>query len=205
MTDGRERVRSVLSKIRIGIFLLSSFPIDTWLLVLWRACGLLATFGSVRVGYLVGLGLCLGGFQGGVPSARLPHFCVFCRREISLHLNPLLNLNTRAELEKKKDECAHECAGSSAKPLALFLFSLLATPLLLLLLLRVARRRRDHLQVLHIALKLAPVLQLHHAPSGVGVEPCHDAPLPVHLLRLEAVQLDASADGNGRGGGGGGG
>ena len=82
--------------------------------------------------------------------------------------------------------------------LALFLFSLLATPLLLLLL-RVARRRRNPLQVLHLALKLAPVLQLHDAPSGVGVEPRHDAPLPVQLgLGLEAVQLDASADGNGR-------
>ena len=70
----------------------------------------------------------------------------------------------------------------------------------LLLLLRVGRRRRRQLlQVLHLALKLAPVLQLHDAPSGAGVEPRHDAPLPVELLHLKAVQLDASADGNGRG------
>ena len=70
---------------------------------------------------------------------------------------------------------------------------------LLLLLLRVARR--NPLEVLRLALKLAPVLQLHHAPSGVGVEPRHDTPLPVQLLHLKAVQLDASANGNGRGGG----
>ena len=57
----------------------------------------------------------------------------------------------------------------------------------------------DNLQLLRLALKLAPVIQLHDAPSGAGVEPRHDAPLPVELLRLEAVQLDASADGNGRG------
>ena len=71
---------------------------------------------------------------------------------------------------------------------------------LLLLLRSHRRRRRNPLQVLHLALKLAPVLQLHDAPSGVGVEPRHDAPLPVQLgLGLEAVQLDASANGNGRG------
>ncbi len=73
---------------------------------------------------------------------------------------------------------------------------------LLLLLRSHRRRRRNPLQVLHLALKLAPVLQLHDAPSGVGVEPRHDAPLTVQLLHLKAVQLDASADGNGRGGGG---
>ena len=61
------------------------------------------------------------------------------------------------------------------------------------------RRRRHLLQVLRLALKLAPVLQLHEAPPGAGVEPRHDAPLPVELLHLKAVQLDASADGNGRG------
>ena len=90
---------------------------------------------------------------------------------------------------------------SLSRTISLSFSSSLAPPLLLLLL-RVARRRRNPLQVLRLALKLAPVLQLHDAPSGVGVEPRHDAPLPVQLgLGLEAVQLDASADGNGRGGG----
>ena len=78
-------------------------------------------------------------------------------------------------------------------------FSLSLLSLLSLLLRRCGRRRRPPLQVLRLALKLAPVLQLHDAPSGAGVEPRHDAPLPVELLHLEAVQLDASADGNGRG------
>ena len=86
---------------------------------------------------------------------------------------------------------------SLSRTISLSFSSSLAPPLLLLL--RVARRRRNPLQVLRLALKLAPVLQLHHAPSGVGVEPRHDAPLPVQLLHLKAVQLDASADGNGRG------
>ena len=40
---------------------------------------------------------------------------------------------------------------------------------------------------------------LHDAVRS-GVEPRTTLPPPVHLLRLEAVQLDASADGNGRGG-----
>jgi hypothetical protein len=37
------------------------------------------------------------------------------------------------------------------------------------------------LQVLHLALELAPVLQLqlHDAPSGAGFEPRHDTPLPI--------------------------
>jgi hypothetical protein len=78
-----------------------------------------------------------------------------------------------------------------------FLFFSLAP--FLLRLLCCSRRRRHLLQVLCLALKLAPVLQLHDASSGGGIEPCHDAPLPVEPLHLEAVQLDASADGNGRG------
>ena len=81
--------------------------------------------------------------------------------------------------------------------LSISFFSSLATPLRFFFVLRF--RRRNPLQVLHLALKLASILQLHDAPSGAGVEPRHDAPLPVELLRLKAVQLDASADGNERG------
>jgi hypothetical protein len=68
-----------------------------------------------------------------------------------------------------------------------FSFPPLLAPLLLRLLRSGRRRRRRPLQVLHLAFELAPVLQFHDAPSGVGVEPRHDAPLLVHLLRLEAM------------------